>query len=300
MDLYFLLEKRMMFAKRRSAAMNKKSITSLTVVLVLILSACSLPGGGTNTDQPEDPHAMETFIANGIAQTQTAMASLLPAITLTASETPSPTLSPTPAVPTVSVTIETNCRSGPGTVYEIIGVLQPGETAEVMGRSSDGGTWIIRNPDGAGSCWLWGQYATVTGNWQILPVFDPPPTPTPTAGFSLAYLSTPFCMSDYAFRFQLVNTGSVTWQSYRVVVTDSTTASTYNYTEDKFTEYTGCGAHVNQLLDLEPGEGGVAGNWGSATLPYNPAGHTMSATFTLCSLDGLAGQCVDKTISFIP
>ena len=44
--------------------------------------------------------------------------------------------------------------------------------AEVVGRNLNGNYWYIRNPnDSNGYCWLWGEYATVTGNFAALPVF---------------------------------------------------------------------------------------------------------------------------------
>jgi hypothetical protein len=79
----------------------------------------------------------------------------------------------------ITVSRGTNCRTGPGDPYDIVGDLMVNETAEVVGVSPDGGTWIIKNPDGPGECWLWGYYATVTGPTTGLPVYPLPPTPTP-------------------------------------------------------------------------------------------------------------------------
>lgn len=114
-------------------------------------------------------------------------------------DTPSPeivmtatiTLTPTPETPMVSVSMDTNCRKGPGTVYDYIGALLVGETAEVVGASRDGEYWIIKNPDRAGECWLWGRYATVTGPTEALPKYTPPPTPTPIATATPTVTATP-------------------------------------------------------------------------------------------------------------
>ena len=46
--------------------------------------------------------------------------------------------------------------------------------------------WIVNNPDRPGECWLWGQYASVSGDTSSLPVRTPPPTPTPLAPGSLS------------------------------------------------------------------------------------------------------------------
>jgi uncharacterized protein YraI len=75
----------------------------------------------------------------------------------------------------VMVSVDTNCRSGPGSSYTYLGALLVGENAEVVGRNLDGTYWIIRNPDQpAGTCWLWGQYASVSGNIYGLPVYSTP------------------------------------------------------------------------------------------------------------------------------
>ena len=74
----------------------------------------------------------------------------------------------------------TNCRNGPGTTYIFIAVLHQGEKAEVLGRSQDEDYVIIKNPDGAGTCWLWLEFAELTGSIDQLPLSDTPPTPTPS------------------------------------------------------------------------------------------------------------------------
>jgi hypothetical protein len=107
--------------------------------------------------------------------TPTHTLTLTPTITLS----PTQTLTSTLSVPMVSVSRNTNCRTGPGEPYDIIGALMENEEAEVLGISSDGGTWILKNPDGSGECWLWGYYATVSGPTEGLTVRTPPPTPTP-------------------------------------------------------------------------------------------------------------------------
>jgi hypothetical protein len=81
--------------------------------------------------------------------------------------------------PTVIVSKDTNCRTGPGVPYPSLGSLLTGETAVIVGRHAAGGYWIINNPDEPGTCWLWDEYATVTGATSCLPIIVPPPSPTP-------------------------------------------------------------------------------------------------------------------------
>lgn len=84
---------------------------------------------------------------------------------------------PNPSAPAVSVSVGTNCRTGPGKSYKIIGGLRVGESAEVIGKNPLLNYWIINNPDAAGNCWLWGYYATVTGNTSDLPEYTVEMTP---------------------------------------------------------------------------------------------------------------------------
>jgi len=95
----------------------------------------------------------------------------------------------------VSVSENTNCRNGPGKTYDYLGALMAGESAEVVGQSTDGLYWIIKNPDRAGECWLWGQYASVTGPTVALPKFTPPPTPTPAFNWA-GYWTITYSSSD--------------------------------------------------------------------------------------------------------
>lgn len=80
---------------------------------------------------------------------------------------------------TVTYTEQINIRSGPSTVlYEIIGNMQPGETALALGVSP-GRDWVnIALPTGpAGTGWVHTSLISISsGN---LPILEPPPTSTP-------------------------------------------------------------------------------------------------------------------------
>jgi hypothetical protein len=308
----------------------KKFIAIIASVLLILVSACNLPGGtavvsGTNPDPAAATAAIqtqaaeivastaavqtqvafivastaaaETALSNAVAETLAAMPSNTPEFTFTPSLTPTPTFTLTPTVPMVSVSVETNCRTGPGTAYGSIGVLQVGKTAEVVGRSSDGGSWIIRNPaNPATNCWLWGQYAAVTGNTGALPIFTPPPTPTPAASFNVIYSSTEVCGGHYGIKFQITNNGSVTWESNRTIATDQATSETKTSDYDNFPNVNGC-VLASADQNLEAGEVGITS---PSAFSANPAGHSITATIRVCSQDGMAGLCLEKTIMFTP
>lgn len=168
------------------------------ISIVIILTACNIPivnppsdSGISVEDQAKTIVAltMAAMPVNEVPQAQdtpmppTATNTELPTNTLEPTMTPTNTLTPTPEIARVSVSVDTNCRTGPAKIFDWVGALLVGETAEVVGRSSEGDYWIIKNPDGAGNCWLWGYYASVTGPTTGLVVYTPPPTPTPLFGW---------------------------------------------------------------------------------------------------------------------
>lgn len=168
----------------------------LLIVLIIALPGCNFPWDQSNNLSNEAE--LKTQVAATIAAMQlsdeqgenTLESPLSPeenapilspteTITPTIAMTKTMTMTPTPEQALVSVSIDTNCRSGPGTIYDYVGALLVDEQAEVVGRSEDGGYWIIKNPDRDGECWLWDQYATVQGDTAMLPSYTQPPTPTP-------------------------------------------------------------------------------------------------------------------------
>jgi hypothetical protein len=80
---------------------------------------------------------------------------------------------------TVTYTEQINVRGGPSTVlYEIVGNMQPGETAKALGVSP-GREWVQivfpAGPNGVG--WVHNSLISISsGNLQII---EPPPTATP-------------------------------------------------------------------------------------------------------------------------
>lgn len=143
----------------------KRSLAAVATLAAGILS-CTI---GQTGNQPD------------LAATITAQAATLQAPSSTgAAPADTATITPTftPSVPQVSVSSSTNCRTGPSTEYDLLFTMNPGQTAEVVGKNSATNYWIINKP-GGGTCWLWGQYATVTGNISGLTEYPAPPTPTP-------------------------------------------------------------------------------------------------------------------------
>ncbi len=92
-----------------------------------------------------------------------------------------PTVTGTPAGVMVVVNLDQpdpiNVRSGPGVLYDQIGVLLPGQKAPAKGKSA-GGDWILIQYPGVtgGQGWVYAPVVSLTpGDLQII---EPPPTPT--------------------------------------------------------------------------------------------------------------------------
>lgn len=225
-----------------------------------------------------------------------------PAETATPSFTPSPTLSPTiaftstNAAVTLSVTVDTNCRVGPGRVYDYLGGLYIGQIAEIYGRNTANNYWYIRLPENPNLfCWVTGEYATVSGNFAALPVFTPPPTPTPKPDFEIKYAGMDSCVGWW-LEFKLTNIGPFAFKSYSIVVKDTTTDTTVSGAGDGFTDLGGC-VSSSIILSLDSGKSTILS--GPAFI-YNPINHNIKATIKLCTQLGLGGECITHNIEFKP
>jgi hypothetical protein len=153
---------------------NPTSVHETVVAQLTIESALTQVAGGSAGDIPEATATPEPD--NTQTPNDTAAPEMSPTPENTASSTPSPTpaATNTPDAPTFGVTTDTNCRTGPGLIYDAKTPMLVGETLKALGR--DSGTNFYYTDRG---CWVWTNYAfAVTGSLNNLPVFTPPPTPT--------------------------------------------------------------------------------------------------------------------------
>lgn len=226
------------------------------------------------------------------AATATSTAILLPTPVLTSTATLSP------GVPQVSVSVPTNCRVGPGIIYGRVGGLQVGQVAEVVGRHANRDYWVIRNPGRPNeTCWLWGNFATVTGDTSALPMITPPPTPTPAPGFDVFYSGLESCTgTGWWVDLDMENLGGLTFRSLTFTVRDLDTDVSVTQYANGFTDNDGC-TDSERWETLPPRESRIVS---SAPFNYDPTGHRLRATISLCSNPGQSGTCVTQTVNFRP
>ena len=164
-------------------SLNKKLLFSV-LALALATLACGLPTPGTNSTEP---NSVATQLAATIAALQQEQAAtvaappnaIVPTNTQAAVATvATPVLTATPSIPMLSVSINTNCRSGPGLKYPITGSIVTNGSFEVVAQAPSSTPYlIIRNPDGGADCWAWLEHATVAGVVTNLPILPIPPVP---------------------------------------------------------------------------------------------------------------------------
>jgi hypothetical protein len=286
----------------------------LIVSLLILLSiACNVPIIASQSNQEKPPGFVETSVAqtliafdgsqgqNGNGQSDQgdgeASVTDTPEITDTPTFTPTVTDTPTPEVAMIFASGNTNCRTGQGTEFGWLVTLQEGDEAEAVGIDTSGEYWYIRRPDQPNSfCWLWGKYATPSGPYQSLPVYTPVPTPTPGMQFSLSYQSLETCAGQWGLVYQVVNTGVFTLESWKTTATDHTGGSNpQDFQLDQFSDYNGC-IGINQQNDLTAGEGQHV----LMIFDNNPTGHDITTKVKVCTADGLAGECIFRTIRHTP
>ncbi|HAV79045.1 MAG TPA: hypothetical protein DCX53_16975 [Anaerolineae bacterium] len=282
-----------------------KTRSALTAFVVLLIAslACAQPAAPVAAP---DQNAVNTSIVQTIGARQTEIAlnnpaaatftPVTPTLTLEPTLSATPDYTPTSTTPMISVSVDTNCRVGPGAIFERVGILLVGETAEIVGREPKGEYWYIRNPDqGDDFCWVWGEYATVTGN--TLPLLFLSPPPPPNTSFSAAFDKIGVCAVWWA-DFKLVNNSGALFKSISITLTDTNTDpdTVVSQTANGFTLNNACASPVKTDTLIAGGNITVS----SPSLPYNPAGHTINAKIKVCLENDQKGTCVMQEINFKP
>jgi len=176
--------------------MNKRFYRLASVGLLLLMTgyACNLP-----RDSGEEDTA-EAARSEGEIQTE-AVETVVAELTLTATsqEVDDPTEEPASEEPEPSVTVskDTNCRGGPSINYKNITVITVGVALDVVGRHVDG-PYVIVDLGDEKECWLWLEYATISGDISGLPAYSVPAPPV-IAITSTSAPSSPFVLNHYGY-----------------------------------------------------------------------------------------------------
>jgi hypothetical protein len=148
----------------------KRRFWILALFTIIAASSCNL-SGNSPTDTPVSQPTLDTPTLSVVTPTSVPIETLLSVVelpTITPTSTPSVTLASPREQPV-------NCRFGPDVSYAVVGALNPGRQAEVIGKNIDI-TWVfVRNPsDPSTSCWLSVDFININGNVELLPVVGSP------------------------------------------------------------------------------------------------------------------------------
>lgn len=288
---------------------SKQIFSGLMILMLMLITGC---GPTSSAKDIEATVAINVAVAQTAAVIQTqALLTAAADLQKNPSVTPSPQLSPTksftstPEKLMLTLTRDTYCRVGVQSASRSISLLEAGQTVEVIARNPTDDSYFVIDPKHSNSrCWLWGEYAELDGEQEILPVYTSVPlptptrTPTPAPDFAVTYNNTEICGADYALRFLITNTGKLTWQAVEINITDLTNNTSTVHSNIAFVDYSGCTSN-NLQSDLTPTEFAYVVAYNGGQLSYNPAGHSFVATVTLCQTD-TSGGCIGKTVSFTP
>ena len=159
----------------------------IPTLFVLILSSCNLPASGEVPEETEPAQAGAdvNVVGTSVALTTSAMMtepSETPAAATTEEPTTAPTdapaAAPTQCTPTAKATVDSNIRSGPGTVYDIVGFLPLNGVATVAGKNDAGTWWYILLPGKTSDYgWISGTIVETSCLPASVQVVAAPPTP---------------------------------------------------------------------------------------------------------------------------
>jgi hypothetical protein len=152
------------------------------IILIFAVFTYNFPVEGAALHSEARTAAASTLWAMVTPQSTTTALPTLTMVPPSSTPTSQPTLTsiPTFSVPMLTLRDATNCRTGPGLAYEISVTYPIGQTLEIVGRYEPGNFWLVESGDSAtGNCWLWGEFADVSGSYGTVAAVTPPPMPTP-------------------------------------------------------------------------------------------------------------------------
>ncbi len=274
-------------------------LLGLLTILILVLSACNLPGSSltprveARTEQPATEAVK--FIESTATQTKPVEVTPTntPAATATETLRPKPSATFTAEPPVAEVVRESNCRMGPGSLYKLIAKYPVGQKLEIVAKDLGGGYWFVRNPEKAEEqCYLLGQNIKISGETTALPKFTPPPSPTAAPYFKLTFKKFDTCEGSNFALFVVENVGSVPFRSAYIKVINQGSGKSVEQGLNAFDLRVKCVLAKN-IAPLDPGETGYVA---SPKFKWSGTGGKLRAIIMACTEQNLKGTCVTQTL----
>lgn len=271
-------------------------LPGLLTTVAIVLSACNMPVSNATSEvtAQAEQSATEDVSLIELTATQTEVIPTdTPTITPTETLTPEPSVTATPEPPMAKVVRESNCRTGPGGLYELVAKYQVGQTLEVAARDLGSSYLFVENPEKPEEqCYLLAQNITISGEITALPRYTPPPSPTAAPYFNLTFKKFEACNGvDFAV-FTVENTGSAPFRSAYIKVINQKANKSVEQALNAFDLRVKCVLAKN-IAPLDPGGTGYV-----ASPPFDWAGHgsKLRATVMLCTEKDLKGNCVTQSV----
>jgi len=273
-------------------------LSCLLTIAALALSSCNMPGGNATAEiaAPTESPTPNVTATIDVAATETRQAELVPtqtpSETPTETPTPSPSATYTPIPPMAEVVRESNCRVGPGGIYQLVATYQVGQILEVAAKDLGGGYWFVKNPEKPEEqCYLLAQNIVITGDTAALPKFTPQPSPTAFPYFKVEFKKIDVCKGNDFALFIVENVGSIPFRSNYIRVTDQKVNKTVEQALNAFDLFVGCVLAKN-IAPLDPGGTGYV-----HSPPFTWGGRgKLRAVIMLCTDQFLKGTCVTQSV----
>ena len=270
--------------------MKKTTFLTMLILFSIMISACSASNQSaieTGIAQTLQISQLQTQAAGGEIDTadipdepaDNGDASVPEEATPLPSNTPENTSTPTQDIPMVSVSQNTNCRTGPAVYYGFVTTLNASINVEVVGVPADPSETeyvIVKNPGGSGTCWLWTRYADKTDfSAYDLQQFNTPATPTPTF--------TPTPSFDW----------SGTWSMW-IFVQQGAYSATFNASGNNVNSVFTTSADVTLSGTISGSQQVLSGTWTTA----GPANGSFQFQIKSGNLNQFVGSYVESGITY--
>lgn len=208
----------------------RKRFFIISFFLVLIITACNLPSASSD-------HSLNEKAATIVAMTLQASQNTPTEQTLLNTPTAISIITKSGGPAMLTMTENSNCRSGPGINYKQVTVIPKNTTVVIIAAYASGNFWIVNPADGTDNCWVDATLGTVKGDTTTLPKVTPIASTnkgTPERPGSLYYnyscpfgnLTTTLTWSDHADN----ETGYRVYRDNQLIVDLPANSSTYTDT----------------------------------------------------------------------
>lgn len=275
--------------------MNKAPLhlLGLLIITALILSACNMPVSEAFSETPT-PDITSTL---DLSATQTIQAKLIPTNSPTVTSTGTATLEPS-ATSTLEparaeVVRESNCRVGPGGLYDLVVKYEVGQQLNVVAKDLGGGYWFVQNPEKMEEqCYLLAQNIKITGDTELLPKFTPLPSPTAAPYFEATFRKFDICENRNYVVFDIENLGSFAFRSVYIRVINQKSGESVEQAYNAFDLKTKCVLAKN----IAPLDVGKSGYVYSPQFKWAGHGEKLRVIIMACTEKNLKGSCVTQTV----